>query len=183
MPTTDVVFSHFNSQGLGPKEEIVKMEMKKHGVLHGGFCETYFYKNGGISDKDWVWNTGPEVQPGLDHNRASRGLGTLTRRGAKSATVHVSDQLMVSRVEMHRRQLPVYVFEVHFEKSTDTAGHKKMWAKIRELVREYEDLGHVVLMGDFNAHTKANGDKTADAAGRRFLKQVGKMGLHVVYNM
>jgi hypothetical protein len=75
------------------------------------------------------------------------------------------------------------VFEVHFEKSTDTDGHKKMWAKIRELVREYEDLGHVVLMGDFNAHTKANGDKTADAAGRRFLKQVGKMGLHVVNNM
>ena len=29
----DVVFSHFNARGLGPKEELVKMEMERDGVL------------------------------------------------------------------------------------------------------------------------------------------------------
>ena len=43
----------------------------------------------------------------------------------------------------------------------------------------------MVLIGDFNAHTKMNGDKTdgIDAAGRRFLKKIAKLGLHVVNSM
>jgi len=97
--------------------------------------------------------------------------------------VHVSEQLMVSRVEMRRRQPPVYVFEVHFPQSTDAGGHKAMWAIVEPLVLEYKELGHVVLMGDFNAHTKANGDKTEDTAGRRFLRKMATLGLHVVNNM
>ena len=38
-------------------------------------------------------------------------------------------------------------------------------------------------MGDFNAHTKANGDKTEDTAGRRFTKHTEKLGLQVVNHM
>ena len=38
-------------------------------------------------------------------------------------------------------------------------------------------------MGDFNAHTKANGDKTEDTAGRRFTKHTERLGLQVVNHM
>ena len=51
------------------------------------------------------------------------------------------------------------------------------------MVHEYSEIGHVVLMGDFNAHTKANGDKTEDTAGRRFTKHTKKLGLQVVNHM
>lgn len=54
----DIVLAHFNAQSLGPKEEIVKMEMDKEGVTLGSFCETCVYKNGGFSDTE-----GMELRP------------------------------------------------------------------------------------------------------------------------
>jgi hypothetical protein len=179
----DIVLAHFNAQAFGPKEEIVKMEMDKEEVTFGSFCETCVYKNGGFSDKEWAWNSGPEVQPGPEQARASRGMGTLTKRGCKSATIHVSDNLMATRLEMGRGDLPIYVVGCHFTHSTDAGGHKELWDRISALVHEYEEFGNVVLMGDFNSHTKANGDTTEDTAGRRLMKRTRKMGLQVVNHM
>jgi hypothetical protein len=144
----DIVLAHFNAQAFGPKEEIVKMEMDKEEVTFGSFCETCVYKNGGFSDKEWAWNSGPEVQPGPEQARASRGMGTLTKRGCKSATIHVSDNLMATRLEMGRGDLPIYVVGCHFTHSTDAGGHKELWDRISALVHEYEEFGNVVLMGD-----------------------------------
>ena len=179
----DTVLAHFNAQWLEPKEEIVKEELNKEKVTFGSFCETWAYKSAGFSDIDWVWNSGPEVQPGLRHTLAPRGMGTLTRRGCKSAVVHESDNLMASRIELRQGELPIYVVGCHFTHSSDKAGHVDLWGRIAELVKEYEEFGHVVLMGDFNSHTRSNGDKTEDTAGRRLLKRIKKMGLHIVNHM
>ena len=155
------------------------MELDRQGVTHASFCETWLYKSRGLSCRRWIWEAGPEVQPGPEHRRAPRGMGTLTRRGCKAAVVHSSDNLMVSRLEVGHGDLPLYIVECHFPRSTDTTGHKELWGRIREVVKDYEEFGHIVLMGDFNAHTRANGDKTEDTAGRRLRKEVAGMGLQV----
>jgi hypothetical protein len=177
------VLGHFNAQSLDPKEELVKAEMTKEGVTHCCICETWVYKNGGFSDQAWTWSSGHEVQPDTSQNRVSRGMGAFTKRGCTSATVHVSENLMVSRLEAAASDLPIYVIASHFPKSDDATGHKDLWIRITALVAEYEDFGHIVLMGDFNAHTKANGDEREDAAGRRMLVKTKAMRLKMVNRM
>lgn len=82
---------------------------------------------------------------------------------------------MVCRMEL-RGDLPLYTIACHFPISTDTQG-------IKTLVKEYGELGHVVLMGDFNAHSKANGEKLEDTAGRRMEKHLQQLGLSMVNKM
>jgi hypothetical protein len=95
-------------------------------VTHCGICETWVYKNGGFSDQAWTWSAGPELQPDPSHSRAFRGMGTFTKRGCTSATVHVSENLMASRLETNASDLPIYVIESHFPKSDDAAGQRAL---------------------------------------------------------
>ena len=90
---------------------------------------------------------------------------------------------MASRLEMGKGELPIYVVGCHFSHSSDAGGHKELWDRIEVLVQEYAEFGHVVLVGDFHSHTKANGDTTEDSAGRRMIKRTGKMNLQVVNHM
>ena len=48
---------------------------------------------------------------------------------------------------------------------------------------EYEEVGHIVLMGDFNAHQKASGDERLDTAGRRMVANTKTMRLEIVNKM
>ena len=138
----------------------------------------------GGSDKQWVWNAGFERRPSADQTRVFRGMGTLTRRGNKSATLHVGEDLMVTRLETANDDLPLFVMECHFPRGDNTKGHQELWKRIRGLAREYGELGHVVLMGDFNSHTKSNGDETeVDVAGKRMMKNTDKLRLHMVNQM
>lgn len=179
----DITLGHFNAQSLSPKEELVKKAMATEGVTNCGVCETWVYKNGGFSDKDWIWNSGPEIQPESNQSRVSRGMGTFTKRGCTSAVVHVSENLMASRLEGRGTALPIYTIECHFPKSDDSAGHVELWGRVNKLVTEYEEIGHIVLMGDFNAHAKANGDERLDTAGRRMVANIKTMRLEMVNKM
>jgi hypothetical protein len=49
--------------------------------------------------------------------------------------------------------------------------------EIRDVVR---DMGHRVLMGDFNAHLGMNGDRRVDSAGKLMKEQLNLMCLYVV---
>ena len=76
---------------------------------------------------------------------------------------------MASRLEAQPRELPIYVISCHFPRSGDKTGHKDRWKCIIKLVPEYEILGH----------TKSNGDKIEDAAGKRMSKITNKLRLTI----
>ena len=179
----DIVLAWFNAQALTPKEELVKAEMKREGVAHCVVGETNVYKNGGFTDAEWVWNAGPEERPRYEHRSAPRGMGTFTDRDNKGAMVHTSQNLVMSRIERDK-DLPLFVIACHFMHSRDMKAHRELWSRIEKLCNEAGEVGDVVLMGDFNAHTQANGDETeVDAAGRLMLRMAKKLGLTVVNQM
>ena len=64
----------------------------------------------------------------------------------------------------------------------------KMHLKAREEVAkgtaEYAELGEIIIGGDFNAHTGANGDRTkTDEAGKGLLEMIKGLGLTMVNTM
>ena len=148
----DIVLAWFNAQALTPKEEMVKAEMKREGVAHCVVGETNVYKNGGFTDAEWVWNAGPEERPSYEHRNAPRGMGTFTDRDNKGAMVHTSQNLVMSRIERDK-DLPLFVIACHFMHSRDMKAHRELWSRIEKLCNEAGEVGDVVLMGDFNAHT------------------------------
>ena len=54
-------------------------------------------------------------------------------------------------------------------------------AEVCKLARKYSAIGHVVVGGDFNAHTRANGDQSpVDAAGRMLMDTASKCNLFIL---
>ena len=165
-----------------PKEEILKEKLEREGVLVCGICESKTYK-AHMSDTMWIWEPGKENQPNDEQKIPPRGMGMFVQRNIKFAKVHASDDLMAIRVETDGDDLPFFVIETHFPHSTNIKEHKNMWDKIKCLVDGYIEQGHVVLMGDFNAHAKANGDDRTDPAGKLMMKRTKNMHMTSVNHM
>jgi hypothetical protein len=75
---------------------------------------------------------------------------------------------------------PVFVGECYFPHATNIQEHRKPWKEIRDVVERTRNMGHIVLMGDFNAHLGMNGDHRVDSAGKLLKEQLNAMRLHVV---
>jgi len=173
-----LVLAHWNARSLLPKEEIWKKFLNKEGVDACAACETGLYKSDQLTDLQWVWKPGHETQPKAGR-APSRGNGIIARRGLKCSTTHVSDNLMCERIE-RGSEAPIFVIECHFPHSKAIPAHKEMWGRITQLVQECAREGEVVLMGDMNAHTKANGDTRADEAGKILLRNAGKLRMSIL---
>ena len=181
-PPGETVIAHWNARSLPPKEELLKEYMDAMGISICMLCETNTYKQQ-LSDKEWVWQAGPENAPGPEHIIPPRGLGVLAKRSCNVSLVHASENIMAVRTQLQRENRPLFVIECHFEQSNHMSAHVKMWDTIQGLVEDYEKHGHVVVLGDMNAHTKANGDRGEDAAGRLLTKRARDMGMVVVNQM
>jgi hypothetical protein len=176
-----MVLSHWNAQAVLDKEEMLKEFMVKHGAAYCGISESHTY-HAQLSDRDWKWDPGKEHRPKYEHRRPPQGIGAFTDRSIQAAVVRVGEYSMWTRIEVPMG-LPLFVAETYFPHSSKTSEHRAAWGEIREAVIAYRGLGHIVIMGDFNAHTGACGDKTVDAAGRLMLKKVNQMRLHIVNSM
>ena len=106
----------------------------------------------------------------------------VAKRGTKMTPVHNDEHIMVSRLELEDGE-PLYVLDAHFQQSNQIAAHHRMWDKIGTLVEQYEELGHVVVLVDASANTKANGDVREDPAGLLPMKRARQMRLSVVNHM
>jgi len=176
------VIAHYNSRSLLPKEELLKEYMAAKGISVCMVCETNLYKQG-MSDKNWTWTAGLENAPNPEQKIPPRGQGAFAERGCKISLVHASKDMMAVRTQLQGETKPLFVIECHFEQSNQMSEHKVMWDKIQALVGRYEQVGHVVVMGDMNAHTKANGDVREDAAGKLLTKRARDMSMVVVNQM
>jgi hypothetical protein len=149
-----------------------------------GLCETRMYRNSNMSDTAWECNLGPENQPDDRHPVPPRGICMLTVRGGpKQSVVEIDKNIMLTRNVIGGEPLPLYVFETHFEESGKTRAHEIALASIERMITTHCLDGHCVLMGDFNAHTGANGDTRKDRAGRQLVEWAKKMKLTIVNHL
>ena len=173
-----LVLCHFNARGVMSKEEVLKEWLVKKGVACAGIAESHTYRAHGLTDAEWQWEPGKEVQPGALHRHPPGGMGFLNRTSSKASIVESGEFSVWCRIEM-KTGLPVFVGECYFPPKGELVKHRKAWDEVQEAVEKLRHLGHIVLMGDFNAKMGMNGDHRVDAAGKLMRKRLNAMRLHV----
>jgi hypothetical protein len=102
----------------------------------------------------------------------------LVDRGLSHSIVHAGKYVVWSRIEINGSE-PIFAAECYFPHSTETKEHKKAWDELEDKVDEYRIIGHLLIMGDFNAHTGLDQSKI-DTAGRLLLDRTDLLGLHML---
>jgi predicted secreted protein len=102
----------------------------------------------------------------------------LVDRGLSHSIVHAGKYVLWSRIEINGSE-PIFVAECYFPHSTETKEQKQAWDELEDKADEYRILGHLLIMGDFNAHTGLDQSKV-DTAGRLLLDRTESLGLHIL---
>ena len=177
-PTLTLNLLHFNPRGFINKEEVIKAFLDKHSISFAGFAETHTFHNAHISDKKWEWQAGSESSPGLGRHNPPGGIAFLVDRRLMSTIVHAGKYSVWSRIETDGCT-PIFVAECYFPNSNESTKHKSAWDDIEDKVNEYRNLGHLLIMGDFNAHVGLDKSKI-DTPGRLLLASLKTLSLNMV---
>ena len=138
------------------------------------------YEDGRLSDSTWLWDPGSEHLPSAGAGYPPRGMGAfLNRKDCKASLVYKGKYVMWHRIELPTHQ-PLFVGLVYFPDAKLLADHSLANAELCESASPFLDQGHVILGGDFNAHTGANGDHRHDAAGQLLEESLAFLGLTMV---
>jgi hypothetical protein len=171
----------WNARGLPGKHALLKDMLVGIGATYCGCSESWTYKDECIEDADWEWEAGVESLPTPSQAHPVGGLGALLRRGQCSASLVASGKYtMWHRVEMSHGARPLFVGLAYFPNCRDLDGHAKANRELRQMATKYMARGHVVVGGDFNAHTGSNGDSNVDEAGRMLNRSFHALGLKMV---
>jgi hypothetical protein len=174
----ETTFCHWNPNGLVNKEPIFKSFLSKRNAIYGGVAESHTYRDAHLSDKKWIWDPGSESRPNKDQDFPPGGIGALIDRSIAHSVVHTAKHSMWVRIEL-LNCTPIFVAECYFPHSSKTIEHTSAWKDIASKTKEFQEIGLVLIMGDFNAHIGLNNDVT-DTAGRILRKFTTNLGLVIV---
>ena len=175
-PSDTLNICHHNIHGLENREEMVKEFINQEKIHVEGLVETHAHGSD-FTDVRLQWDPGPEQLP-VNNRPPTKGIGFLYQRNTQLGTTFIGTYSQWVRLQLKHHEKPIYICESYFPHSRKIEEHKIAWAEIMSLVSKYSLEGHIILMGDFNAHTGANGDPTpVDGAGRLLLRNVNLMQL------
>ena len=179
----------FNARSILNKADTVKSFMTDHGAVYAGISESKTYHDStSLSDSKFRWDAGTEGKPKSSCG-PTRGMGAFIDRNAiKASNVETGKYTVWHRIETAPTDdgdnLPIFVGVGYFPDSQDTQGHSRANKELRNCLRKYRDLGHVVFGGDLNAHTGLNGDEMpVDEAGLMLMDTVNDTGMLMVNAM
>jgi hypothetical protein len=178
LAATTCNLGHWNARGLGNKAPVLKRQLAELGVVFCGVAEANTYRSSHLSDDKWVWDAGVENRPSSSHPHPPGGIGAVVSRDVSHSVIATGKYSVWARLEF-KGSVPVFICECYFPHSSKTRQHRAAWREVSERAREYGEVGHVVVMGDFNAHIGINGGST-DAAGRMLLRTTQSLGLQVL---
>jgi len=175
---TSLTLAHWNARGLDLKTPVLKKKMTELGIDLCGIAESHTYRNTHLSDDKWIWDPGVENRPNSAQAKPPGGIGTVVSREVTHSIVAAGKHSVWVRLELEG-DTPVFIGECYFPHSTKVRQHRLAWAEVADRAREFAETGHIVLMGDFNAHVGLHGDPT-DAAGRMLLRRTRELKLRVL---
>ena len=177
-PKSKTRLAHWNSRGLVNKATIFKKKLTDHDISLCGVVEAFTYRDSHLSDENRKWDPGVEVRPTKIHKHPPGGIGFMASRSIVHSIVAAGRYSAWARIDVEGG-VPIFQCEAYFPHSNKTRQHRAAWREIAQRAREYAEIGHVVVLGDFNAHTGINGGKQ-DYAGRLLLRQAKELGLKVL---
>jgi hypothetical protein len=170
--------AHMNLRGLPSKEPTVKKKLVDLDISVCGVAESFTYRHTHLSDDKWQWDPGVENRPSDAHPHPPGGIGMLVRRDISHSMVAAGKYSTWARIEIEGG-VPIFLGECYFPQSSNLRKQRAAWSEVTTQATEFQESGHVVLMGDFNAHIGINGGKI-DTAGRLLLRQAKSLGLEIL---
>ena len=178
----------WNAHGLNKHTQQLSEYLRAHEITMCGVTETWIYDQDVFCD-GYRWSKGHEEPPHAVTSRVRKGMGVLSANGLQSVVWHIDQHATWVRIELapdslarplttdpHQRYL--FVATVYAPQySTARNERAKMWSDLREAVIKYRDLGMIVIGGDLNGRTAANGDTVRNAAGKEIEEFCSSMGL------
>jgi hypothetical protein len=169
----------WNAHGLNKHTQQLNQYMIDHEITMCGVTETWIYDQDVFCD-GYHWYKGHENPPHPVTSRVAGGMGVLCASGLNAVVVRTDRHAMWVRVELAPALLhshlitnspPRYLFVATVyapQHSTVQSRAKRevMWCELRAAVSEYRGAGMVVIGGDLNGRTAANGDTICNAAGK-----------------
>ena len=155
------------------------MDQRSISITGIGEAKTFHSK---ISDSTVTWLPGIEdaPQPG---QKPKGGIGFLHQKDVQIATIHTGKYSMWVRMEM-TNNATLYIAQCYFPNSRKLNEHRKAWKEVETQYAKYCTDYHVIIMGDFNCHTRSNGDKTkVDPSGTLFLEKCTSMNLQIANHL
>ena len=119
-----------------------------------------------------------ENRPSLNHKHAAGGIGALISRDISHSIVASGSYSAWFRIDC-RLSEPIFVAACYFPQSSATKEHARAWKELSAGIEDYRALGHIIILGDFNAHTGLD-DSKVDTAGRLLTSNVDNLGLQVL---
>jgi hypothetical protein len=183
-----LVLVFWNPRGITNKATELKQLLTKESAVYAGISESQTYKNSlTLSDGRWRWDAGSEGSPSEKGGTGiARGMGAfIDTHLTKASVIRTGKFAIWHRLELKGVGKPLAVGTAYFPKAQDVKGHV---AANKELCADFAYLAEqgyrVVLGGDLNAHTGANGDDTpTDAAGRMLLETLEWANMIMVNTM
>ena len=177
------------TRDLWPELPVVQsVRVKKQGTDHQefhdhtqhrfAFPESQTYHDTHISDENYVWDHGVENRPSLNHKHAAGGIGALISRDISHSIVASGSHSAWFRIDC-RLSEPIFVAACYFPQSSATKEHARAWKELSSGIEDYRALGHIIILGDFNAHTGLD-DSKVDTAGSLLTSNVDNLGLQVL---
>ena len=152
--------------------------MTTHNIGFAAFPESQTYHDAQLSDENFVWDPGVETRPSLKHKHAVGGIGALVSRALSHSIVATGVYSAWYRIDCRLAE-PIFAAVCYFPQSSATKEHARAWKELSDGIDDYRILGHVIVLGDFNAHTGLD-DSKVDTAGRLLTSNVDNMGLQVL---
>jgi len=169
----------WNAHGLNKHTRQLNQYMIDHEITMCGVTETWIYDQD-VFCNGYYWSKGHENPPHAVTSRVAGGMGVLCASGLNAVVVRTDRHAMWVRVELapavlnsHRitNSPPRYLFVAtvyapQHSSVQSRANRDVMWRELRAAVNEYRRAGMVVIGGDLNGRTAANGDTICNAAGK-----------------
>ena len=159
----------FNVRGISTKIYEVMEFMKQNGVVVGLFTETRCAGED-FSTADWHWIQGAEYIPSLGSSCPKLGLGCLVCKRtfpSRPAVLESSHHGLWLRLPGKGADL---VSGVVYVPCYPNAEREHIFKSLGKSFSSFRDMGIVVLGGDFNSRTGANGDRVVNTPGRELLQ-------------
>ena len=177
-PDKSLRILHFNPRGFSSKEEVIKDFLKKNKISFAGLAETHMFQSAGVSDNKWEWQGGAESRPGLGNPYPRGGIAVLVDRRLVFSIVKSGSFSVWTRIEITGGS-PIFIAECYFPENSDTVSHRRAWAEVETCCAEFRNLGHLLIMGDFNTHIGLDKMKIL-ASGVHMLTRLQILNLHLI---
>ena len=169
--TLQLVF--WNARGLNPHIEQLRRFLLRRGSVFCGVSETHMHDQD-VDCAGFQWVAGVEQKPDGASSRVPGGIGALVHGSVRAIRVRSDPNAMWMRLDTGTRR-PLFVATVYAPQSGARAERRRMWADLRAAVLALRPKGAIVIGGDFNGRTAANGDAKSNAAGAEITEFCDQM--------